>query len=162
MCVAAPDVLSHIDLAAYQCCQDCDQEEATRHCPVYRCLRNQGINHEGMSHARNICAHKTCGKPLCDRHLCPTGRSNKDTRLRCCEECAKGKARCTGCGVGGIDAYSHINWKTHGKGPTDTSRSPCGRAGRAKAATITYAENAAPPTTDAPCMSGSTRAPCGL
>ena len=116
MCVAAPDV-DWPNLEEYQCCQDCGSAEATRYCPVYRCLKNQGCDHSGQSFVKNKCAHKPCGKPLCEQHLCPAGRSNRDTRLRFCEDCAKGRAHSTGCGVGGIDIYSQMNKETHGKGP---------------------------------------------
>ena len=64
MCVAAPGALGRIDLDAYQRREDCGSDEATRWCPVYRCVRNQGINHDGYSHVRNICAHKNVREAL--------------------------------------------------------------------------------------------------
>ena len=124
-------------------------------------LRNQGPDHLKESHVRNICAHKPCSKSLCDRRLCPGGRSNADTRLRFCEDCATERARCTGCGVGGIDMYSHINKEAHGKRPYNheaISLWPC-RPG--EGCHNYLCRNAAPPTTDVPHINVSTLAPCG-
>ena len=78
-------------------------------------LAIKGQKHNLASYVTATCCQVGCEAPLCGQQLYPCDRGTINRRLKLCGKCIQATARCTVCGMNGVDSQSKTNRETNGK-----------------------------------------------